>query len=140
MKFFIFSVLLFTTNFAFSSEETLEVSVTINNLEKEVGQLLISLANDPTDFLTSKKESTLKAVIPALKNSNTYKFKGLKPGKYAISVFHDENSNGKMDANFIGIPKEPYGVSGKPKFGKPKFDDCSFEVKESKSVVIDLKN
>jgi uncharacterized protein (DUF2141 family) len=114
--------------------------VTVNNLEKEVGQLLISLANDPTDFLSSKKESTLKAVIPALKTATTYKFKGLKPGKYAISVFRDENSNGKMDANFIGIPKEPYGVSGKPKFGKPKFEDCSFEVKESKTVVIDLKN
>ena len=140
MKYLILSFLVLSSNFVFAADENFEVTVTINNLEKEVGQLNISLANDPTDFLTSKKESTLKATLPAQKNAMTYKFKGLKAGKYAVSVFHDENSNGKMDTNFIGIPKEPYGVSGKPKFGKPKFEDCSFEVKNSQSISIDLKN
>jgi uncharacterized protein (DUF2141 family) len=32
------------------------------------------------------------------------------PGDYAISVFHDENSNGKLDRNFMGMPKEGVGI------------------------------
>ena len=32
-------------------------------------------------------------------------------GDYGIAVLHDENSNGKMDKNFLGMPLEPYGFS-----------------------------
>jgi len=36
-------------------------------------------------------------------------------GKYAVSVFHDENSNGKLDTNFLGIPREGVGASNNAK-------------------------
>ena len=39
-------------------------------------------------------------------------FKGLKDGVYAIAIIHDENTNGKLDTNFIGIPAE--GVAFPP--------------------------
>jgi len=42
-------------------------------------------------------------------------FPGVAPGRYAVSVFHDENSNGKMDTNFIGIPREGVGASNNAK-------------------------
>jgi uncharacterized protein (DUF2141 family) len=56
-------------------------------------------------------------------------FTGLRPGTYAISVFHDENSNGKLDTNFLGIPKEGVGASNDAKghFGPPKFADAAFQ-------------
>ena len=55
-------------------------------------------------------------------------FSGIAPGDYAVAVFHDENSNGKLDRNFMGIPKEGVGASNdaKGKFGAPKFDDARF--------------
>ena len=40
---------------------------------------------------------------------------GLPPGRYAVVVLHDENSNKKLDTNLIGIPKEGHGVSNNPK-------------------------
>jgi len=45
------------------------------------------------------------------------------PGAYAIAVHHDQNSNGKLDTNFVGIPKEGYGVSNdaRPMFSAPRF-------------------
>ena len=54
----------------------------------------------------------------------------VEPGEYAISVHHDDNDNGKMDTNFIGIPKEPTGLSNGavPKFGPPKYKDAAFRV------------
>jgi uncharacterized protein (DUF2141 family) len=50
------------------------------------------------------------------------------PGTYAVSVFHDENSNGKLDTNLMGIPREGVGASNGARghFGPPKFDDAAF--------------
>jgi acyl-CoA reductase-like NAD-dependent aldehyde dehydrogenase/uncharacterized protein (DUF2141 family) len=52
----------------------------------------------------------------------------LPPGRYAVSVYLDENGNHQLDKNWIGIPKEPVGVSNNPKgrMGPPHFDECSF--------------
>ena len=52
------------------------------------------------------------------------------PGEYAFSIFYDENGNGELDTNFIGIPKEPVAISNnaRPKFGPPKYKDAVFTV------------
>lgn len=43
-------------------------------------------------------------------------------------MFHDENSNGKLDRNFMGIPREGVGASNGARghFGPPKFGDAEF--------------
>ncbi len=58
-------------------------------------------------------------------------FSGVAPGDYAASVFHDENGNGKLDRNFMGMPKEGVGASNDAagSFGPPKFDDARFSYK-----------
>jgi uncharacterized protein (DUF2141 family) len=55
-------------------------------------------------------------------------FEGIPPGTYALVVLHDENMNGKVDTNWIGIPKEGYGFSNdaKASFSAPSFQDASF--------------
>jgi len=55
-------------------------------------------------------------------------FTGLSEGTYAVSVFHDENMNQKLDKNFMGIPKEGYGASNNPgkRMGPPRFEDAEF--------------
>ena len=49
---------------------------------------------------------------------------------------HDENGNGELDANFVGIPKEPWGFSNnaKGKFGPPKWEDVQFSIGEEAVV------
>lgn len=39
----------------------------------------------------------------------------LPPGNYAVAAIHDENSNHKLDRNFIGIPKEGFGFANNPR-------------------------
>src|SRR6185295_8341856 len=55
-------------------------------------------------------------------------FKGVAKGVYGISAFHDENDNGKLDTNFIGLPTEDYCASrdARGSFGPPKFADAKF--------------
>ena len=50
----------------------------------------------------------------------------VEAGEWAIAAFHDENDNGELDLNFLGIPKEGYGVSrgARGHFGPPSFDDA----------------
>ena len=56
-------------------------------------------------------------------------FTDLPAGVYAVSVFHDENMNEKLDKNFVGMPKEGYGASNNPKkkMGPPSFEETKFQ-------------
>jgi uncharacterized protein (DUF2141 family) len=64
-------------------------------------------------------------------------FGGVAPGSYAVSVFHDENGNGKLDRNFMGMPKEGVGASNDAAghFGPPKYDDARFKYQGGRSVL-----
>jgi len=55
-------------------------------------------------------------------------FEAIPPGTYALAVIHDENSSGKLETNWLGIPTEGYGFSNDAKavFGTPSFDAASF--------------
>ena len=55
-------------------------------------------------------------------------FKGVPQGVYGISAFHDQNNNGKLDTNFIGLPTEDYCASrdARNTFGPPSFADAKF--------------
>lgn len=68
-------------------------------------------------------------------------FTNLNPGVYAVSTFHDENSNAKLDTNFLGIPKENYGFSNNASqpFGPPSFKEASFEALTNVILTIKLK-
>jgi uncharacterized protein (DUF2141 family) len=63
------------------------------------------------------------------------------PGHYAVSVFHDENDNGKLDTGSYGIPIEKTGSSNNAKatYGPPKFSDCEFVVEEDTVLYITLR-
>ena len=54
---------------------------------------------------------------------------GLASGAYAVSLFHDENGNGRLDT-ILGIPREGFGFSRNPpiRFGPPRFDAARFAV------------
>ncbi len=81
-------------------------------------------------------------MLPAKKDGVAVTFKDLPEGEYAVSLFVDENGNGKLDSNAIGIPIEPYAFSNDASgaFGPPTFEQSKFVVsKDAKTVVINIK-
>lgn len=56
-------------------------------------------------------------------------FKRIPKGLYGLSGFHDENGNGKLDTNFVGMPVEDYCASrgARGTFGPPSFEDAKFK-------------
>jgi uncharacterized protein (DUF2141 family) len=65
---------------------------------------------------------------------------GVPAGEYAVSVFHDENMNEKLDKNLMGIPKEGYGASNNPgrKMRAPTFEEARFSHLTDQSLEIKL--
>ncbi|MFT4517814.1 MAG: hypothetical protein ACI9JM_000191 [Halioglobus sp.] len=58
------------------------------------------------------------------------------PGDYAATIFYDRNGSGKLDTNFIGVPKEPLALSNnaKAKFSPPKYSDAVFTPTENPAL------
>ena len=64
----------------------------------------------------------------------------LKAGTYAVSIVYDEDSNGKLNTGFLGIPTEKVGFSNNVTgtFGPPSFEKTSFTISGSRSLEIRL--
>jgi uncharacterized protein (DUF2141 family) len=79
----------------------------------------------PIEFLHS---ATQVMVIKVRKSQASCDFEDVAAGTYALAVIHDENMNGKLDTNALGVPKEGYGFSKDAKawLGAPTFSAASF--------------
>jgi uncharacterized protein (DUF2141 family) len=68
-------------------------------------------------------------------------YRNLPAGSYAVSLFHDENGNGKLDRNVVGLPTERYGFSrdARASMGPPAFADAVFDLQADTTVAITLK-
>ena len=104
------------------------ITVQIIGLKEIKGMIGISLYNSKKGFPGKHEQAYASAVKKVTSNTESALFEHLPYGTYAVSVMHDENSNGKLDTNFIGIPKEGVGVSNNPKIGMggPKYNDSIF--------------
>lgn len=69
-----------------------------------------------------------------------YLINNVPAGDVAVLVYVDENRNGLIDKNFIGIPQEPLGISNnyRPK-GPPAFGRAKFTINEEESTTIDIE-
>ena len=107
------------------------VQIELTGLESAEGNLFIAVYDSKKTWLGDETVAQQKVIIAESREDGVVKAElQLPPGEYALSIFHDVNDNGKLDANFIGIPKEPVALSNnaRPKFGPPKYKDAVFEL------------
>lgn len=136
MKAFSTLILLFT--FFMVNAQKGELIVRIENIKSIKGSMKIAVYDRKDLFLS---DSVVLIGNQKIETVNVeFVFRDLPEGSYALSIFHDENDNGKLDSNFMGIPSEPYAFSNNAKgaFGPPKFEDCLVEVVGHKKITITL--
>ena len=118
--------------------QTLEVHV--KNIRNDKGQLCVALFkceeefNEETPFWEQKypksyvREKSDKLIIPVV------------PGKYGVSVLDDENMDGKMNYNIIGLPVEGFGLSNYVHKGirKPRLKYFSFDIQAGQKTVVEV--
>jgi len=114
-----------------------ELTVQVTNIKAIKGKVLICVVDEKADFLKNCKYSSMATVEGS---EVSVVIKDVEDGEYAISIFHDKNNDDKLNTNFVGIPKEPYGFSNNPfaMFGPPSFEKCLFAVNANTSVSIKL--
>lgn len=114
---------------SFIITEKPQLTVEVQNIQEHKGKIIIGVFNTDKDFL--KDGVAIKTyAIDVNKTTESIVIKDLPKGDYAISLYHDENSDNKCNRNFLGIPKEGYGFSNniKPKFSAPSYEDCKFSL------------
>ena len=106
------------------------IQIKVSGLKNTSGQLGILIFASKEGFPSDWQKAYKQILIPITGDKAAYTFIDLPYGKYAVSVMHDENKNKKLDTNFIGIPKEGYGVSNNAtgSMGPPKFEDAAFNL------------
>lgn len=118
-----------------------KLTIQVQEVKEPLGVLRIALYDREAHFLDFKSVFASK-VVPATKGTTTVILDSLPAGTYAIALYQDQNNNGQMDKNWIGIPTEPLGFS-KAKlrtFGPPKFKDCMFVLDGDMRIDIPLEN
>lgn len=117
--------------------ESTRLIITVRGFRNDKGQAGISVFQSSEGFPSDYGKAAMRRVTSIQKGTVQWTIESIKPGRYAISVLHDENSNGKMDTNFLGIPTEGYGVSrdARRPFGPPLFEDAAITVKGAHQVV-----
>src|SRR5690242_21930142 len=89
------------------------LTVKVADLRNHKGDLIFGVFKTADGFPNVKEKSVNWQVKPA---GDSVVFTAKLPvGKYGASVLHDENRNGQMDRDSIGIPVEGYGVTNNPK-------------------------
>ncbi|MGB6231694.1 MAG: DUF2141 domain-containing protein [Litorimonas sp.] len=111
----------------------------IVGLETREGQVLVGLYDTENGFETEVER--LGRTEPVGGDAARIVFDGLPSGDYALKVFHDEDSDGELDTNFLGIPTEPYGFSNNASdpFSAPEWSETKFRLEGGRTThVIDL--
>lgn len=103
------------------------------------GQIAYLVFSSAEGFPSDVSKARLHGFVPLTATTGTVTIDAgaLPPGQYAASVYLDENNNHKLDAGFLGIPREPVGVSNnpKPRMGPPRYSDSIFTMDKKEEIL-----
>jgi uncharacterized protein (DUF2141 family) len=119
-----------------------QIRVVVRGLRNGEGRVGCSLFNHAEGFPRNREKEYREIWTPIHNGSAVCVFDGITAGTYAVTVLHDENCDGKMDFNWIGIPTKGYGFSNgaRATLLPPSFDAASFEYDGERilSIAIDI--
>ena len=134
------SVILNVLGFALMSApiaQAADLTVKVDDIRSDKGQLMLAVYDSAAGWAGKAKPVAAQA-LEVTGDNVIFHFDELAAGTYAVSVMHDENGNGTLDTNFVGMPVEGYGFSNDPKvMRKATFEEAAF-VLDAKGTVIEL--
>ena len=126
---------LFLILFAFQLSAAI-LDVEVQGITKG-GILNLEISSSKETFESDGGDTGVAARIQERVSKGSYQRSfDIPPGTYAVKLHIDENENGKLDTNFLGIPKEQYGISNNILF--LNFKRASFVIDDYKKIQIDL--
>lgn len=130
-----------STSFTNQKEERYSVKAVVSGLRNHDGVVQIAIYNSGKNFPESDYKNFYRKKTSKIENGiSSAIFEDLPEGKYAISIFHDEDNDGKIKKGFI-LPKEGVGFSNYRTISplkKPTFSGANFELKHNLSVPVKI--
>jgi uncharacterized protein (DUF2141 family) len=113
------------------------LTIKVEGLRNQKGQLCVSLFGDSQGFPTKSHLAIETKSVEITGIPSQVIFDNLEPGNYAVAILHDENGDGQLNCNFLGIPTEGFGFSQNPaiRVGVPKFAESTFIVASPKTNI-----
>lgn len=135
---FLFFVLILQSALYTEPGQPDSLEIIIENIDSSEGVLRICLFDNETDFM--RNPVSCKEVGKFSVPKHILSFRIPSDRACALIVYHDLNNNGRLDRNFLGIPREPYGFSNNPstRFGPPGYHEASFDASQNQSITIRL--
>ncbi len=117
------------------------LTVRVTGFQNDQGIAQISLFQDAKGFPDQVALAFRTNATVITNNQVLVAFTDIPFGDYAVSVLHDENRNGRMEVNWLGMPREGHGVSNdaRGKAGPPAFVAARFKLETpTRSLRINL--
>ena len=123
------------------AQQGAKLTVVIDGLRHQSGQVCLRVYANEQGFPASAKGVVQSGCTKVTGTVASKEFYGLKPGKYAVALYADKNSDSKLNTNFLGIPSEGFGISNNPKAKTraPKFTEASFNLSQNKTIKITMQ-
>lgn len=105
------------------------IHIKIHNIKNSTGTIVCALFESSIGFPTEYMRYAISTISVEIHDMRARcDFVNIPPGIYSIAVIHDENRNGKLDTNWLGIPTESFGFSNDANalLGAPSFSAASF--------------
>jgi uncharacterized protein (DUF2141 family) len=120
-----------------AAEKNGTIVVIGKNLKDSKGRIGAALFKSADGFPKDSKKAFKRGRAKIKDKKAQIEFKDIPYGEYAVALIHDENENGKMDYNAIGLPKEGYGFSNDAMgtLGPPDFKAAKFKLDSPKKDV-----
>ena len=125
-----------TTTDTIEKKGNVPLRLIVDNLKTSDGEIEVGVYT-PKNKFPDEDDKFKKYRFKAKKGKIDEMITDIPYGELALAIYHDENNNGKIDKNAIGIPKEPYAFSNnyKPTIKAPNFDNCRFSYNKKSSLV-----
>lgn len=117
------------------------VTVQLYGFDNDRGQALVSLYLGPTGFPNDPERAHGRQTARIEGKRASVVFRNVPAGEFAISAFHDENRDFKLNTGTFGIPKEDYGASrdARRRFGPPEYDDAKLTLAPDQHLTLQVR-
>ena len=113
-----------------------DLGVLVSGFQKAEGEIACLLFQQEKGFPVQADQAFTRVNYPAVEGMLTCTFPDVAPGRYAVSVIHDENGNAKVDTSLLGFSKEPWGVTNnvRPERRAPRFSEAAIWVSATQAA------
>jgi len=124
-----------------AAPQSFTLTIQVENVNKDDGNVGVLVFNSTRGWPEDRFAALKDIVVPAHPGTVTVTVPGLHAGDYAVAIAHDVNKNHKVDKNFLGMPKEQWGMSNNPHatVKAPSFNTAKFSLSGNLEIHIRMQ-